>query len=82
MLETPARWAHSAVGGCAIASAEAASARAATLPSGFSESLVASGLSNPTAMQFASEGRLFVCQQGGALRVIENGALLSTPFSS
>lgn len=52
----------------------------ATLPPGFTETLIASGLSNPTAMQFAPDGRLFVCQQGGALRVIKNGALLATPF--
>jgi len=54
--------------------------RAATVPSGFTDSVVASGLSNPTAMAFAPDGRIFVCQQGGALRVIKNGALLATPF--
>jgi hypothetical protein len=43
---------------------------AATLPSGFSESVVASGISSATAMAFAPDGRLFVCQQGGSLRVI------------
>ena len=53
---------------------------AATVPAGFTEALVASGLSTPTAMQFAPDGRLFVAQQGGALRVIKNGALLATPF--
>ena len=36
----------------------------------------------PTAMQFAPDGRLFVAQQGGQLRVIKNGVLLSTPFVS
>jgi len=58
----------------------ATAGRAATLPTGFTEALVASGLSNPTAMQFAPDGRLFVCEQGGRLRIIKNGALLSTPF--
>ncbi|HKR02005.1 MAG TPA: PQQ-dependent sugar dehydrogenase, partial [Pyrinomonadaceae bacterium] len=58
------------------------SLQAATLPAGFAEALVASGLSNPTAMAFAPDGRLFVCQQGGQLRVIKNGALLATPFLS
>jgi glucose/arabinose dehydrogenase len=53
---------------------------AATLPANFTESLLANGLSNPTAMAFAPDGRLFVCQQGGQLRVIKNGALLATPF--
>lgn len=55
-------------------------ATAATLQTGYGESLVANGLSNPTAMAFAPDGRLFVCQQGGQLRVIKNGSLLATPF--
>src|SRR3977135_9654 len=55
---------------------------AATLPTGFTESMIAHGLSGPTAMDFAPDGRLFVCQQGGQLRVIKNGSLLSTPFVS
>src|SRR5687768_17126365 len=53
---------------------------AATVPTGFTDSVVASGLSNPTAMALAPDGRIFVCQQGGALRVIKNGVLLPTPF--
>ncbi len=60
----------------------AGKAGAAVLPPGFSESLVASGVSNPTAMAFAPDGRLFVCQQGGQLRVIKDGALLPSPFVS
>jgi len=53
---------------------------AATVPAGFTDSLVANGLTNPTAMALAPDGRIFVCQQGGALRVIKNGALLPAPF--
>jgi glucose/arabinose dehydrogenase len=59
-----------------------AEAAAAVLPTGFSESLVASGISSPTAMAFAPDGRLFVCQQGGQLRVIKEGTLLPAPFVS
>ncbi len=55
-------------------------AGAAALPSGFSETVLASGLTSPTAMAFAPDGRLFVTQQGGSLRVIKNGTLLATPF--
>lgn len=55
-----------------------------TLPSGFAESAYGGGLNRPTAMEFAPDGRLFVAEQGTAgvarLRVIKNGALLSTPF--
>ena len=54
----------------------------ATVPSGFVDEVVATGLLSPTAMAFAPDGRLFVCQQGGQIRVIKNGALLSTPFAS
>ena len=53
---------------------------AATLRSGFTETTLASGLASPTAMAFAPDGRIFVCQQGGQLRVIDNGVLLATPF--
>src|SRR6266478_6814811 len=54
--------------------------QAAALLPGFTESIVAGGISGPTAMDFAPDGRLFVCQQSGQLRVIKNGALLTTPF--
>jgi glucose/arabinose dehydrogenase len=58
----------------------ATTAQAATVPLGFTDAVVASGLNNPTAMALAPDGRIFVCQQGGALRVIKNGVLLPTPF--
>src|SRR5690242_15593992 len=61
---------------------DAEASRAATLPSGFSETLVTNGLTNPTAFEIAPDGRIFVCQQGGQLRVIKNGTLLATPFVS
>lgn len=54
----------------------------ATLPDDFTETQFASGLTNATAMAFAPDGRLFVCQQGGQLRVVKNGVLLATPFVS
>src|SRR5688572_17377747 len=51
---------------------------------GFVDELIAGGagttLSSPTSMAFAPDGRLFVAQQGGRLRVVKNGALLPTPF--
>jgi glucose/arabinose dehydrogenase len=62
--------------------ASTAPARAAQLPSGFAETTVASGLSDPTAMALSRDGRIFVCEQGGALRVIKNGQLLARPFVS
>src|ERR1041384_6791263 len=54
--------------------------KGASVPTGSMDTLVANGLPNPTAMAFAPDGRLFVCEQGGRLRVIKDGALLPTPF--
>src|SRR5918997_3957048 len=53
---------------------------AATLPTGFQEELVDDGLSAPTAMALAADGRIFVAEQAGRLRVIKDGQLLATPF--
>lgn len=65
----------------AVALAVAASpCLGASLPAGFSEERLTNGLDSPTAMEIAADGRIFVCEKGGALRVIENGALLDTPF--
>ncbi len=49
---------------------------------GFVDEQVATGITSPTAMEFAPDGRLFVSQKTGALRVIKNGSLLPTPFTS
>jgi glucose/arabinose dehydrogenase len=54
-------------------------AQAATLPSGFAETTI-TGLTQPTSMVFAPDGRLFVAQKTGAIRVIQGGKLLPTPF--
>src|SRR5258705_13099950 len=64
-----------------VASCSYLNAIAASLPTGFTETSI-TGLTAPTAMAFAPDGRLFVCQQGGQLRVIKNGSLLSAPFIS
>src|SRR5687767_2225283 len=53
------------------------------VPSGFTDELYDNGLTDATAMEFAPDGRLFVAQQGGDLRVIDSGGnLLTTPFVS
>src|SRR3954462_4029707 len=57
--------------------------KGATLPAGFTEAAFGGPLGgSPTAMAFAPDGRLFVCLQGGQLRVIKNGALQAAPFLS
>jgi glucose/arabinose dehydrogenase len=53
---------------------------AAQPPADFVDRQVTAGLAGATAMAFAPDGRLFVCQQDGRLRVVKNGALLAEPF--
>ncbi|MFO1286516.1 MAG: PQQ-dependent sugar dehydrogenase [Rubrivivax sp.] len=40
------------------------------------------GLANAAAFALAPDGRIFVAEQGGNLRVVKNGALLGLPFVS
>ena len=40
------------------------------LPAGFTEAAVATGLSSPTAMEFAPDGRLFVLEQAGNVEFV------------
>jgi glucose/arabinose dehydrogenase len=51
---------------------------AATLPPNFAHSQVVGSLANPTAMEFAPDGRLFVAEQRGTLRVVKAGGKLAT----
>ena len=51
---------------------------AATLPPNFTRSQVVGGLAGPTAMEFAPDGRLFVAEQRGTLRVVKAGGKLTT----
>ncbi len=53
---------------------------ALTLPPGFRATVVATGLTGATAMDVAPDGRIFLCEQTGALRVIKDGKLLPEPF--
>jgi glucose/arabinose dehydrogenase len=52
---------------------------AATLPFGFAELLVAKDL-DPVTMAFAPDGRLFLLEKYGAVRIIENRQLKPDPF--
>lgn len=52
---------------------------AAVLQAGFTQALVATGFQSPTTMEFAPDGRIFVAEQAGKLRVVKAGRLLATP---
>ena len=50
------------------------------LPEGFEITTVATGLSGATAMDVADDGRVFICEQQGTLRVVKGDTLLEQPF--
>lgn len=54
----------------------------AALPPGFEVQTVVTGLEQSTAMTFAPDGRIFVAEKKGVVKVIRNGVLLPTPLIS
>src|SRR5262245_23929676 len=60
----------------------AARAEAVTLPSGFQETVALSGLTEPTAVRFASDGRVFVAEKSGIIKVFPSlGSPTPTVFA-
>jgi glucose/arabinose dehydrogenase len=55
----------------ALAVGTAPAAGAAPLP-GFQEQIVFSGLTNPTAVRFVTDGRVFVAEKGGRIKVFDS----------
>jgi glucose/arabinose dehydrogenase len=47
-------------------------AAAASLPPGFQEEIVFSGLTEPTAVRFSPDGRVFVAEKSGLIKVFDN----------
>jgi glucose/arabinose dehydrogenase len=47
---------------------------------GFTDTLVAGDLFAPVSMDFAPDGRIFVTEKNGTVRVVKDGATLPTPF--
>ena len=52
--------------------APAAPVSAQTLPTGFQETIVFSGLVEPTVVRFASDGRIFVAEKRGVVKVFDS----------
>ena len=74
-LRVAARWrglistAAVVLGAALVTQAGPSPAGASTLPTGFRDSVVLSGLTNPTVLQFAPDGRIFVGQKNGVIKV-------------
>jgi glucose/arabinose dehydrogenase/PKD repeat protein len=60
------------VSGALVTQAGPGPAGASTLPAGFRDSVVLSGLTNPTVLQFAPDGRIFVGQKNGVIKVFQS----------
>lgn len=52
---------------------------AAQLPPGFAEEKVVDGL-DPTRMTIAPDGRIFIAEKNGRIRIVKDGELLPDPF--
>jgi PKD repeat protein len=62
----------SAVVALVLAAGSHSASTVVALPSGFQESVVFSGLGTPTKVRFASDGRVFVIQKDGVLKVFDS----------
>lgn len=52
----------------------------AAVPAGFEIQTIVSGLNLPTTVAWAPDGRLFIAEKDGRVRIYKNGALLLAPF--
>lgn len=49
-------------------------------PAGFALTSVAEGLIAPVGAEFADDGRIFVIEKGGAVKIVKDGQVLAQPF--
>jgi putative heme-binding domain-containing protein len=52
------------------------------VPEGFKVTTIATGISGAVAMETLPDGRVLLCEQTGALRVVRDGKLLEKPFAT
>lgn len=74
----PGLVALAAVAASAAACLTVASAGAATYPAGFEERTIVGGLDQPVSMAWAPDGRLFIIEKPGRLKVMVPGATQAT----
>lgn len=67
-------------GVCLLAMMSLPATAKADVPAGFQEDVIAQGIVNPTRLVVAPDGRIFVAEQAGRIRIIANGQLLTQPF--
>jgi Glucose/sorbosone dehydrogenases len=60
------------LGGVLVPAGGAPPAAAVTLPAGFQEQIVFTGLNQPTNLEFAPDGRIFVAEKSGLIKVFSD----------
>lgn len=60
--------------------APVAAPQLSAFPDGFFEERIVAGLRLPTAFAVAADGRVFIAEKAGKVRVVEDGVLLDDPF--
>lgn len=70
------------LGLCFMAGCGSTSNSSASSPTAISTQVVVSGLNSPLDLEQAGDnsGRLFVVEQGGTIKIIQNGSVLPAPF--
>jgi glucose/arabinose dehydrogenase len=70
------------LGLCFTVSCGSSSNTGSPSPTAVSTQVIVSGLNSPLDLEQAGDnsGRLFVVEQGGTIRIIQNGSVLSSPF--
>ena len=70
----PARLLHALVAAVALLALSAAPAAATNLPAGFAETELAQGFNQPVGVAWAPDGRMFVAEKPGRVRVVNPGS--------
>lgn len=60
--------------------ASSASAQDVRLPEGFVPELIVGGLTSPVDLTFTPDGRVFIAEKGGVVKVVDDGSVNAEPF--
>src|SRR6187401_1777911 len=64
---------------CLVWIVAGSSAFAQSFPPGFNDELIVGSLNVPTSFAFDPDGRMYIAEQSGAIRIFQDGALLPDP---
>lgn len=68
------------IGGLAVLAGSQAAQAVTSYPPGFTSQAVVTSLTAPIAIDWAPDGRMFIAEKSGIVRIYQNGILLADPF--